>query len=76
MKLLPPILCALAFFLWPARSYPAGATGRGELSFPTRILPILTKAGCNAGACHGAATGQGGFRLSLVGFDPGDYAKL
>jgi hypothetical protein len=39
-------------------------------SFQTRILPLLTKAGCNSGACHGAATGQGGFRLSLLGYDP------
>lgn len=39
-------------------------------SFRTGILPILTKAGCNAGACHGAATGQGGFKLSLLGYDP------
>jgi hypothetical protein len=43
---------------------------RGEFSFSTRILPVLTKAGCNAGACHGAATGQGGFKLSLLGYDP------
>jgi len=41
-----------------------------EFSFATRILPVLTKAGCNAGACHGAATGQGGFKLSLLGYDP------
>ncbi len=39
-------------------------------SFRTGILPILTKAGCNAGSCHGAATGQGGFKLSLLGYDP------
>ena len=39
-------------------------------SFPTEVLPILTKAGCNSGACHGAATGQGGFKLSLLGYDP------
>ena len=38
--------------------------------FRTGILPLLTKAGCNAGACHGAATGQGGFKLSLLGYDP------
>ncbi len=42
------------------------------LSFRTTILPVLTKAGCNAGACHGAATGQGGFKLSLLGYDPHD----
>jgi hypothetical protein len=39
-------------------------------NFRTDILPLLTKAGCNAGACHGAATGQGGFKLSLLGYDP------
>ncbi|MSU35164.1 MAG: DUF1553 domain-containing protein [Pedosphaera sp.] len=45
--------------------------GGGEpLPFRTGILPLLTKAGCNAGACHGAATGQGGFKLSLFGYDP------
>ncbi|MEW6303108.1 MAG: DUF1549 and DUF1553 domain-containing protein [Verrucomicrobiota bacterium] len=47
---------------------PAHAAER--LDFRTRILPILTKAGCNAGACHGAAVGQGGFKLSLLGYDP------
>src|SRR5688572_16914499 len=38
--------------------------------FETQVLPVLTKAGCNSGACHGAATGRGGFRLSLLGYDP------
>ena len=33
--------------------------------FATEIVPILTKAGCNSGACHGAATGKGSFKLSL-----------
>lgn len=48
-----------------------------RLDFPTRILPILTKAGCNAGACHGAAVGQGGFKLSLLGYDPEkDYQTI
>ena len=46
----------------------AGAEER--LDFRTRILPILTKAGCNTGNCHGAAVGQGGFKLSLLGYDP------
>ena len=45
--------------------------------FPTDILPILTKAGCNAGKCHGAATGQGGFKLSLFGDDSAaDHAVI
>src|SRR5262245_35564954 len=46
-------------------------------AFRTTILPILTKAGCNGGACHGAATGQGGFKLSLLGYDPPeDYDRI
>jgi hypothetical protein len=38
--------------------------------FDTEIIPILTKAGCNAGSCHGAAAGRGEFRLSLLGSYP------
>jgi hypothetical protein len=34
------------------------------------ILPILTRTGCNAGACHGKQRGQNGFQLSLLAFDP------
>ncbi len=50
-----------------AASEPAvGAT----VDFDTEIIPVLTKAGCNAGACHGAAAGRGGFHLSLLGADP------
>ena len=45
--------------------------------FPTDILPRFTQAGCNAGKCHGAATGQGGFKLSLLGDDPAaDHAAI
>ena len=40
-------------------------------------MPVLTKSGCNAGACHGAAAGRGGFRLSLYGGDPAfDYESI
>ncbi|MDZ4288830.1 MAG: Ig-like domain-containing protein [Prosthecobacter sp.] len=46
-------------------------------SFRNTIQPILTRYGCNAGACHGAAAGQGGFRLSLRGFDDqGDWLSV
>jgi hypothetical protein len=34
------------------------------------VEPVLTRFGCNAGACHGKARGQNGFQLSLLGFDP------
>ena len=38
-------------------------------TFERDVLPILSRAGCNAGACHGKARGQNGFQLSLLGFD-------
>lgn len=48
-----------------------------EVTFEAEVLPLLTQLGCNAGACHGAATGRGQFRLSLWGSDPSaDYAAL
>ena len=37
--------------------------------FTLDILPIVTRSGCNAGGCHGAAKGQNGFKLSLLGYD-------
>ena len=39
-------------------------------SFNRDVLPLLTKLGCNQGACHGKLAGQNGFRLSLRGFAP------
>jgi hypothetical protein len=38
--------------------------------FRNHIEPVLTRAGCNAGSCHGALAGKGGFKLSLRGYDP------
>ena len=47
------------------------------VNFPNQIVPIFTKAGCNAGGCHGKASGQNGFKLSLLGFEPTeDYERL
>ena len=47
------------------------------VSFKLDVIPVLTKAGCNAGACHGASRGKDGFRLSLFGYDPdGDYTRI
>jgi hypothetical protein len=46
-------------------------------SFAAQILPILTKIGCNSGACHGAFHGQNGFKLSLFGYEPdADYDMI
>ncbi len=49
----------------------------GPLRFTTDVEPILTRYGCNSGGCHGKATGQNGFQLSLFAFDPDhDYAAI
>jgi hypothetical protein len=47
-----------------------GTTKPDDVSFRNHIIPTLTRAGCNAGACHGALAGKGGLKLSLRGFDP------
>ncbi len=45
--------------------------------FGNQVVPIFTKLGCNSGGCHGKASGQNGFRLSLLGFEPQfDYETL
>jgi len=42
------------------------------INFKNQIAPIFTKLGCNSGGCHGKASGQNGFKLSLLGFYPKD----
>ncbi len=50
---------------------------RVGLDFPNDVLPHLTRLGCNAGSCHGSATGQKGFKLSLLGYDAAsDYSAI
>jgi hypothetical protein len=47
------------------------------IHFGNQIVPIFTKLGCNSGGCHGKASGQNGFKLSLLGFEPEvDYNAL
>jgi len=59
---------------------PLSVRGTGQkapVSFSRDIMPIMTRAGCNGGKCHGAAAGKDGFRLSLFGFDPaGDHFRM
>jgi hypothetical protein len=45
------------------------------VSFHHDVIPALSQAGCNMGACHGTPTGKGGFRLSLRGYLPDDDYK-
>lgn len=47
------------------------------ISFLHDVMPIFTKAGCNAGGCHGSSRGKDGFHLSLFGYDSdGDYYRI
>lgn len=55
----------------------AGADETKPISFRNDVQSILTKNGCNMGACHGALAGKGGFRLSLKGYDSeADFAAI
>jgi|694.fasta_scaffold13107_6 hypothetical protein len=59
---------------------PLEITGQGvaqDVDFHNQVVPIFTKHGCNGGGCHGKASGQAGFKLSLLGFEsPEDYEHL
>src|SRR5438552_1673002 len=48
-----------------------------KVSFRNDVMAVLSKAGCNSGACHGNANGKAGFKLSLRGEDADwDFAAL
>jgi len=61
-------------------TFPVKVEGAGStqpINFANQIVPVFTKAGCNAGGCHGKASGQNGFKLSLLGFEPDeDYEHI
>ena len=59
-------LFALAFFAATTTK----VQGDRPIDFDTEVMPVLTRQGCNAGSCHGAAIGRGGFKLSLLGSNP------
>jgi hypothetical protein len=52
-------------------------TAAESTTFLRDVAPILNKAGCTSGPCHGSAKGKNGFKLSLRGYDPQfDYEAL
>ena len=78
---LPTVLLLIGFTLLIAQRIDADepplSSGKAGVSFVNDIVPILSRHGCNAGSCHGAARGKDGFALSLFGYDPaGDYRAL
>jgi len=64
----PRFLSLVGLLVICARTLSAGDVAAP--SFTLDVVPILSKAGCNGGGCHGALAGKGGFRLSLFGYDP------
>jgi len=48
----------------------AGVVAEPAIDYLDQVRPVLWRAGCNMGACHAAQYGQGGFKLSVFGFDP------
>ncbi|MGV3607895.1 MAG: DUF1549 domain-containing protein [Planctomycetaceae bacterium] len=72
-----PIRCCLWMCTWFACSAVLASVGTcqeaASVSYLNDVVPVFTKAGCNAGVCHAKAnTGQNGFRLSLLGFEAKD----
>jgi len=55
----------------------SGQKDKVEVSYVRDVMPLIARLGCNAGTCHGAEAGRGGFKLSLRGYDPlHDYRAL
>ena len=48
----------------------AGFSAPFTVDYVRDCMPVLSKAGCNAGTCHGSKEGKAGFKLSLRGYDP------
>ncbi len=73
-----PLIAKTAFLVAALVAPCFAAEPERPLSFINDVQPILTKAGCSAGACHAkAGMGQRGFRLSLLGFEPEeDYEHI
>ena len=83
---LPPIYQRFAPRALPTSSdkelTPEELQGSGPVTeevpdFQRHVSPLLGRLGCNGRACHGSFQGQGGFGLSLFGYDfVADYKAL
>jgi len=60
-----------------AKVHVSGSKAPFVWNFRNNVIPVMTKVGCNQGACHGALAGKNGFKLTLRGYDPEvDYDTL
>lgn len=53
----------------------SGMMEETTIKFVKDVAPILSKAGCNMGACHASQYGKGGFKLSVFGFEPSTITR-
>lgn len=63
----PILILALLLACVPAGAADVASTE--GVSFSHDVMAVISKAGCNMGACHGNKNGKGGFKLSLRGED-------
>lgn len=75
------VLLTLAMSGWMAgplrANTPPEAYQAETVSFRNHVQSVLTKTGCNMGACHGAGAGKNGFYLSLRGYnDEADWLAI
>jgi hypothetical protein len=55
----------------------AGPASAQPVSYERDVAAVISRTGCNSGACHANLNGKGGLKLSLRGEDPaGDHAVL
>ncbi|MCA9064075.1 MAG: DUF1553 domain-containing protein [Planctomycetaceae bacterium] len=55
----------------------SGLDAAPQIGFDSHIRPLISRLGCNSGACHASQFGKGDFVLSVVGFDPDlDYRSM
>jgi hypothetical protein len=67
----------LSLLLLAPLAGPPSVPPPAAIDFARDVVPLLTRHGCNSGGCHGKASGQNGFKLSLLGFDTDfDYRAL
>jgi hypothetical protein len=55
----------------------SGVDPAAPIDFDGYVRPVISRLGCNAGACHASQFGKGGFVLSVFGYDPDmDYGAF
>ncbi len=60
-----------------AASFVNSSAIAADVSFEREVMAVLSRAGCNSGACHGNLNGKGGLKLTLRGEDAAlDLATL